>query len=176
MVCGMKADWNCGVFYPAALVIVKEVANHANDIMKQGVSAKEEIRRSFNILVDVSILMPSPLFFSLFLIPFQDIFQKLFQVQSRLTGHHEIVQPGRVKIRGPYVSIKFLGHFTVKATLCISFSVLDQMMTKICSSPQQDTFMLIWCGLIFVLQVFLKEGVLNKLSRKVMQPRMFFLV
>ncbi|TWW75892.1 FYVE, RhoGEF and PH domain-containing protein 6 [Takifugu flavidus] len=66
-----------------ALVIVKEVANHANDIMKQG-----------------------------------DIFQKMFQVQSRLTGHHEIVQPGRI---------------------------------------------------------FLKEGVLNKLSRKVMQPRMFFL-
>lgn len=29
---------------------------------------------------------------------------------------------------------------------------------------------------VFVLQVFLKEGVLNKLSRKVMQPRMFFLV
>lgn len=29
---------------------------------------------------------------------------------------------------------------------------------------------------IFVLQIFLKEGVLKKLSRKVMQPRMFFLV
>ncbi|XP_023135112.2 FYVE, RhoGEF and PH domain-containing protein 6-like isoform X2 [Amphiprion ocellaris] len=67
----------------AALAIVKEVANHANDIMKQG-----------------------------------DIFQKLIQVQCRLNGHHEIVQPGRV---------------------------------------------------------FLKEGVLMKLSRKVMQPRMFFL-
>lgn len=36
--------------------------------------------------------------------------------------------------------------------------------------------MLIRCSLIFVLQVFLKEGILNKLSRKVMQPRMFFLV
>uniref|UniRef100_A0A3B4ZDL9 FYVE, RhoGEF and PH domain-containing protein 6-like n=1 Tax=Stegastes partitus TaxID=144197 RepID=A0A3B4ZDL9_9TELE len=67
----------------AALAIVKEVANHANDIMKQG-----------------------------------DIFQKLIQVQCRLNGHHEIVQPGRV---------------------------------------------------------FLKEGILMKLSRKVMQPRMFFL-
>ncbi|XP_062404047.1 FYVE, RhoGEF and PH domain-containing protein 6-like [Sardina pilchardus] len=67
----------------AALNIVKEVANHANDIMKQG-----------------------------------DNFQKLMQVQCRLTGHHEIVQPGRV---------------------------------------------------------FLKEGILMKLSRKVMQPRMFFL-
>ncbi|KAL2093554.1 hypothetical protein ACEWY4_010866 [Coilia grayii] len=67
----------------AALSIVKEVANHANDIMKQG-----------------------------------DNFQKLIQVQCRLTGHHEIVQPGRV---------------------------------------------------------FLKEGILMKLSRKVMQPRMFFL-
>ncbi|KAI1888034.1 hypothetical protein AGOR_G00180890 [Albula goreensis] len=67
----------------AALSIVKEVANHANDIMKQG-----------------------------------DNFQKLMQVQYSLTGHHEIVQPGRV---------------------------------------------------------FLKEGTLMKLSRKVMQPRMFFL-
>ncbi|KAK5867155.1 hypothetical protein PBY51_011671 [Eleginops maclovinus] len=67
----------------AALVIVKEVANHANDIMKQG-----------------------------------DNFQKLIQVQCRLNGHHEIVQPGRI---------------------------------------------------------FLKEGILKKLSRKVMQPRMFFL-
>uniref|UniRef100_A0A3B3ZQV9 FYVE, RhoGEF and PH domain containing 6 n=1 Tax=Periophthalmus magnuspinnatus TaxID=409849 RepID=A0A3B3ZQV9_9GOBI len=66
-----------------ALVIVKEVANHANDIMKQG-----------------------------------DIFQKLIQVQCRLIGNHEIVQPGRV---------------------------------------------------------FLKEGVVNKLSRKTMQPRMIFL-
>ncbi|CAN9498849.1 unnamed protein product [Ophioblennius macclurei] len=67
----------------AALAIVKEVANHANDIMKQG-----------------------------------DIFQKLIQVQCHLNGHHEIVQPGRI---------------------------------------------------------FLKEGILKKLSRKVMQPRMFFL-
>ncbi|XP_039663844.1 FYVE, RhoGEF and PH domain-containing protein 6-like isoform X2 [Perca fluviatilis] len=67
----------------AALAIVKEVANHANDIMKQG-----------------------------------DIFQKLIQVQCSLNGHHEIVQPGRI---------------------------------------------------------FLKEGILKKLSRKVMQPRMFFL-
>uniref|UniRef100_A0A4W5L348 FYVE, RhoGEF and PH domain containing 6 n=1 Tax=Hucho hucho TaxID=62062 RepID=A0A4W5L348_9TELE len=67
----------------AALGIVKEVANHANDIMKQG-----------------------------------DNFQKLIQVQCCLNGHHEIVLPGRV---------------------------------------------------------FLKEGVLMKLSRKVMQPRMFFL-
>ncbi len=30
--------------------------------------------------------------------------------------------------------------------------------------------------LLFVLQIFLKEGMLMKLSRKVMQPRMFFLV
>ncbi|XP_032380484.1 FYVE, RhoGEF and PH domain-containing protein 6 [Etheostoma spectabile] len=67
----------------AALELVKEVANHANDIMKQG-----------------------------------DIFQKLIQVQCSLNGHHEIVQPGRI---------------------------------------------------------FLKEGILKKLSRKVMQPRMFFL-
>uniref|UniRef100_A0A8C5GF43 FYVE, RhoGEF and PH domain-containing protein 6-like n=1 Tax=Gouania willdenowi TaxID=441366 RepID=A0A8C5GF43_GOUWI len=67
----------------AALALVKEVANHANDIMKQG-----------------------------------DNFQKLIQVQCRLNGQHEIVQPGRI---------------------------------------------------------FLKEGTLKKLSRKVMQPRMFFL-
>ncbi|KAM8882798.1 FYVE, RhoGEF and PH domain-containing protein 6 [Synchiropus picturatus] len=67
----------------AALSIVKEVANHANDIMKQG-----------------------------------DNFQKLMQIQYSLNGHHEIVQPGRV---------------------------------------------------------YLKEGTLMKLSRKVMQPRVFFL-
>ncbi|XP_061533002.1 FYVE, RhoGEF and PH domain-containing protein 6-like isoform X2 [Phycodurus eques] len=67
----------------AALAVVKEVANHANDIMKQG-----------------------------------DNFQKLIQVQCSLNGRHEIVRPGRT---------------------------------------------------------FLKEGLLNKLSRKVMQPRMFFL-
>ncbi|XP_076877587.1 uncharacterized protein LOC143526804 [Brachyhypopomus gauderio] len=67
----------------AALNIVKEVANHANETMKQG-----------------------------------DNFQKLIQVQYRLTGQHEIVQPGRV---------------------------------------------------------LLKEGILMKLSRKVMQPGMFFL-
>lgn len=66
MVCGMKADWNRGVFSPAALVIVKEVANHANDIMKQGVSAKEAIRSSFTLLVDVSILMPPRFFVFLF--------------------------------------------------------------------------------------------------------------
>ncbi|MEQ2313679.1 hypothetical protein AMECASPLE_004548 [Ameca splendens] len=68
----------------AALALVKEVANHANDIMKHG-----------------------------------DNFQKLIQVQCRLNGNHEIVQPGRL---------------------------------------------------------FIKEGVLMKLSRKVMQPRMFFLL
>ncbi|KAK7891316.1 hypothetical protein WMY93_023279 [Mugilogobius chulae] len=61
-----------------ALVIVKEVANHANEIMKQG----------------------------------------LIQVQDRLIGNHEIVQPGRV---------------------------------------------------------FLKEGVVTKYSKKMMQPRMIFL-
>ncbi|MCI4380183.1 hypothetical protein PGIGA_G00236850 [Pangasianodon gigas] len=67
----------------AALSIVKEVANHANETMKQG-----------------------------------DNFQKLMQVQCSLIGYHEVVKPGRV---------------------------------------------------------LLKEGILLKLSRKVMQPRMFFL-
>ncbi|KAM6154208.1 FYVE, RhoGEF and PH domain-containing protein 6 [Erethizon dorsatum] len=66
-----------------ALAVVIEVANHANDSMKQG-----------------------------------DNFQKLLQIQYSLSGHQEILQPGRV---------------------------------------------------------FLKEGVLMKLSRKVMQPRRFFL-
>lgn len=67
----------------AALVIVKEVANHANEIVRQ-----------------------------------EDNFQKLYEVQCRLIGQHVIVQPGRV---------------------------------------------------------LLKEGILMKSSRKVMQPRMFFL-
>ncbi|XP_051975116.1 FYVE, RhoGEF and PH domain-containing protein 6-like isoform X2 [Xyrauchen texanus] len=67
----------------AALAIVKEVANHANEIVKQ-----------------------------------EDNSQKLYDVQCRLTGHHVIVQPGRV---------------------------------------------------------LLKEGILMKLSRKLMQPGMFFL-
>lgn len=56
---------NHGVFYPAALVIVKEVANHANDIMKQGVSAKENFRSSLNLLVKVFMRMPP--FLNLFL-------------------------------------------------------------------------------------------------------------
>ncbi|KAK2867513.1 hypothetical protein Q8A67_025630 [Cirrhinus molitorella] len=68
----------------AALTIVKEVANHANEIIR-----------------------------------YEDNSQKLYEVQCRLTGNHEIVQPGRV---------------------------------------------------------FLKEGILMKLSRKGMQPRMFFLL
>ncbi|CAM4735226.1 unnamed protein product [Leuciscus chuanchicus] len=67
----------------AALVIVKEVANHANEFVRQ-----------------------------------EDNSQKLYEVQCRLIGNHVIVQPGRV---------------------------------------------------------LLKEGILMKLSRKVMQPRMFFL-
>ncbi|XP_053361993.1 FYVE, RhoGEF and PH domain-containing protein 6-like isoform X2 [Clarias gariepinus] len=67
----------------AALNIVKEVANHANETIKR-----------------------------------EDDFQKVMQVQCSLTGYHEIVKPGRV---------------------------------------------------------LLKEGILLKLSRKVMQPRMFFL-
>uniref|UniRef100_A0A8C1RN59 FYVE, RhoGEF and PH domain-containing protein 6 n=1 Tax=Cyprinus carpio TaxID=7962 RepID=A0A8C1RN59_CYPCA len=68
----------------AALTIVKEVANHANEIVRH-----------------------------------EDNSQKLYEVQCRLTGSHVIVQPGRV---------------------------------------------------------LLKEGILMKLSRKVMQPRMFFLL
>ncbi|XP_015232207.1 PREDICTED: FYVE, RhoGEF and PH domain-containing protein 6-like [Cyprinodon variegatus] len=68
----------------AALALLKEVATHANDIMKHG-----------------------------------DNLEKLIQVQNRLSGHHVIIQPGRV---------------------------------------------------------FIKEGFLMKLSRKVMQPRMFFLL
>ncbi|XP_043083169.1 FYVE, RhoGEF and PH domain-containing protein 6-like isoform X2 [Puntigrus tetrazona] len=68
----------------AALTIVKEVANHANEIVRH-----------------------------------EDNSQKLYEVQCRLTGNHVIVQPGRV---------------------------------------------------------LLKEGILMKLSRKGMQPRMFFLL
>ncbi|XP_067292459.1 FYVE, RhoGEF and PH domain-containing protein 6-like isoform X2 [Pseudorasbora parva] len=68
----------------AALVIVKEVANHANEFVRQ-----------------------------------EDNSQKLYEVQCRLIGNHMIVQPGRV---------------------------------------------------------LLKEGILMKLSRKGMQPRMFFLL
>ncbi|XP_057185893.1 FYVE, RhoGEF and PH domain-containing protein 6-like isoform X2 [Triplophysa rosa] len=67
----------------AALVIVKEVANHANEIVRQ-----------------------------------KDNFQKLYEVQCRLIGQHVIIQPGRI---------------------------------------------------------LFKEGILMKSSRKVMQPRMFFL-
>ncbi|KAF4095355.1 FYVE, RhoGEF and PH domain-containing protein 6-like [Onychostoma macrolepis] len=68
----------------AALMIVKEVANHANEIVRH-----------------------------------EDNSQKLYEVQCRLTGNHVIVQPGRV---------------------------------------------------------LLKEGILMKLSRKGMQPRMVFLL
>lgn len=67
-----------------ALVIVKEVANHANDIMKQGVSQ--------TVTCEI-VIHGAPAFMSFSL---QDIFQKLIQVQCRLMGNHELVQPGRV--------------------------------------------------------------------------------
>lgn len=77
----------------AALVIVKEVANHANDIMKQGVS-DEHTTHGYACLH--SGLLICTLFFH------QDNFQKLIQVQCSLNGHHEIVQPGRVRSRTIY--------------------------------------------------------------------------
>lgn len=67
---------------------MKEVANHANDIMKQGVRAYKEIRLA---LLTVHVANVQLFFLS------QDNFQKLIQVQCRLIGNHEIVQPGRVR-------------------------------------------------------------------------------
>lgn len=74
--------------HSAALAIVKEVANHANDIMKQGVRAYKEIHLALLILHVANV--------QLFFLS-QDNFQKLIQVQCRLIGNHEIVQPGRVR-------------------------------------------------------------------------------
>lgn len=67
---------------------MKEVANHANDIMKQGVRAYKEIR--------LALLTGHVANVQLFFLS-QDNFQKLIQVQCRLIGNHEIVQPGRVR-------------------------------------------------------------------------------
>lgn len=91
--------WNqCFLFYwthikllfsllpSAALSIVKEVANHANDIMKQGVRLR--LQPCLVVFGHISLLI--------FLFCFQDNFQKLMQIQYSLNGHHEIVQPGRV--------------------------------------------------------------------------------
>lgn len=74
-------------FHLAALSIVKEVANHANDIMKQGV------RISFLGSYCFVLSLSSPLLHDAV---FQDNFQKLMHIQYSLNGHHEIVQPGRV--------------------------------------------------------------------------------
>lgn len=78
------------VLHTAALSIVKEVANHANDIMKQGVRPDSISRFNFYScsFTFVSLLHS--------LVVFQDNFQKLMQIQYSLNGHHEIVQPGRV--------------------------------------------------------------------------------
>ena len=82
----------------AALVIVKEVANHANDIMKQGVSGDQMctllyIPSHTQPLLCMSTERFADMHFCFF---HQDNFQKLIQVQCSLNGHHEIVQPGRV--------------------------------------------------------------------------------
>lgn len=76
--------------YSDALAIVKEVANHANDIMKQGVRANMGITSALLISHIAHLQL---CFFGIS----QDNFQKLIQVQCRLIGNHEIVQPGRVR-------------------------------------------------------------------------------
>lgn len=95
-------------FYSAALALVKEVANHANDIMKQGVRAKSYIQ---HILFTPS-KAPYRLLISTFIYSFvfesQDNFQKLIQVQCRLNGHHEVVQPGRVRLYKCCLELLFL--------------------------------------------------------------------
>lgn len=80
------------LFTPAALAIVKEVANHANDIMKHGVRANS--LHSFLTAWWENSPCVLLMFTSLCT---QDNFQKLMQVRCSLNGHHEIVQPGRVR-------------------------------------------------------------------------------
>lgn len=77
------------LIYPAALSVVKEVANHANDIMKQGVWLIHSHMASLGSH-EYEWILTHILFI-------QDNFQKLMQVQYSLNGHHEIVQPGRVR-------------------------------------------------------------------------------
>lgn len=84
--------------YPAALSVVKEVANHANDIMKQGVMQQKHNH--------TPALQPHEYELCLTRISFiQDNFQKLMQVQYSLNGHHEIVQPGRVRSSSTHDSL-----------------------------------------------------------------------
>lgn len=78
----------------AALSIVKEVANHANDIMKQGVRLGHHSKsRAWYHQCLSGLTLVGFVFF-------QDNFQKLMQIQYSLNGHHEIVQPGRVSSGG----------------------------------------------------------------------------
>ncbi|CAG5957802.1 unnamed protein product [Menidia menidia] len=81
----------------AALALVKEVANHANDIMKQG-----------------------------------DNFQKLIQVQCRLNGHHEIVQPGRFNDTLLYTTPVQSGQYKLKNMLSLAGMTV--------SKPSQEAY------------------------------------
>lgn len=94
-------------FYSDALAIVKEVANHANDIMKQGVRACMELTPALLIMYVAHVHLCLSFSNS------QDNFQKLIQVQCRLIGNHEIVQPGRVRqVQVQNDDSKFNNHFT----------------------------------------------------------------
>lgn len=93
----------------AALGIVKEVANHANDIMKQGVRADSVPRF---VLVLLELLLTRLVFLS------QDNFQKLMHIQYSLNGHHEIVQPGRVsQLYTVFLSLNKVNHYKVEKVL-----------------------------------------------------------
>lgn len=71
---------------------MKEVANHANDIMKQGVRPDSAAWETSRLHLRSAARSPPVSSLSVS----QDNFQKLMHIQYSLTGHHEIVQPGRV--------------------------------------------------------------------------------
>lgn len=68
-----------------ALAVVIEVANHANDSMKQGVSIGQS---------GAGCMGPGPGLTQS--VSLQDNFQKVLRIQYSLSGHREILQPGRV--------------------------------------------------------------------------------
>lgn len=113
-------------------------------------------------------------------------------IQYSLNGHHEIVQPGRVsqdetlfisqfvKVGQFWRGCIFSQYITEKVWCVSTIAHVNEMFFKVINSyywATLDVVKTVHLGeMCPCLQVFLKEGTLMKLSRKVMQPRMFFLV
>lgn len=133
--------------HSAALSIVKEVANHANDIMKQGVRPDCTVWKLLGCIF--ALLLTS------------SVFALCFLGQLPEADAHP-VQPHW----SPWDCATWQGELHGNTNKNRLMKLCEIMKWIKCSS---------WLG-AGVVQVFLKQGTLMKLSRKVMQPRMFFLV